>query len=172
MASKTEWNLEEDNVFLRELKKGYGWQLWVAVQFLKEGFAVKVPPLEIRPNHDSIDDYTDHGDIIVLLGSRGAYFECKSRGLYFNSVLDYPHDTAFVDRVNTWRRKATKAVAILLVSRITGKIIVVPASTEKDWLREERFDRVRQYRREYYMAMRNSLRDWADLLAGLHRIGG
>lgn len=160
--------LEDDGLFLRELRKGYGWQLWAALQFLREGFAVMVPKLEIRPDRDSIDDYTDHGDVIVLLGNRRVYFECKSRGLPFNSVLDYPYDTAFVDRVNTWRRKARKPAAVLLVSRITGKIIVVPVSTEKQWLREERFDSVRQYSRDYYLTTKNSLKDWDSLISWLH----
>lgn len=158
--------LEDDAIFLKELQTGHQWQLWVGFQFLKAGLIVQVPSLEIRPTHSEIDCFTDHGDIFVWrhLGDK-LRFECKSRNLSFTGRHDYPFPTAFVDRVNTWKRKTrSKPAAILLVSRVTGAILALGAWTEDRWVIEEKDDSVRGYRRSYYLACRDLFLEWNELI--------
>ena len=165
--------LETDEIFLRELKKGHNWQLWVGYLLLKEGFAVRVSSLATRPDHDSIDLYGDDGDVKVTFPGKTVVLEVKSRNLYFTSIDDYPYQTAFVDRVNTWRRKAdNKPVAICLVSQPTGAIVVVPTSSESSWLVETVRDRVREYDRDYYLVNKICLARWESLLTWLKKQGG
>lgn len=160
--------LESDSVFIQELRKGHSWQLWVAVLFLKEGFIVEVPKLEIRPGRAKINDYTDNGDISIHVNGRRNRFECKSRNLDFNSSEDYPYETALVDRVNTWKRKADKKpLAVILVSQITGNCVVVPVSTEQKWKIETKRDDIRGYEREYFLVEKNDLKNWDDFISWL-----
>ena len=160
--------LEPDSLFIEELKKGHGWQLWVGQLLLKEGFIVEVPTLKVRPDQAEIDAYTDSGDIIVYVNGRKNRFECKSRKLAFNSIEDYPHPSAIVDRVNTWKRKQDrKPHAVILVSQITGKCIVVPVSTEENWTIEVKHDGVRDCDREYFLVEKNDLKSWDDLVSWL-----
>ena len=165
-------NLEVDELFIAELKKGHKWQLWVGLQFLKEGFIVQVPNLKIRKNHDEINKYSDSGDVIVFLNNERYSFECKSRNLEFTNKENYPYDTVFVDRTKTWERKRNnKPLAIIIISQQTGKLVVVSSKTEKYWMIEERIDSVRNYTRSYYMVDKKYLHNW-DFLIDHLRIKG
>jgi hypothetical protein len=166
----TTQTLEPDALFLAELKSGHQWQLWAALQFLKHGLAVQVPELKVRPSQDDINDYTDTGDVIVLLPVRNAIFEVKSRDITFTSSRDYPYTTAFVDRVKTWeRKKDNRPTGILLVSQLTGAIVGVPSNSQARWTIETRHDNVRDYDRDYYMADKSLLYDFDDIVAILKR---
>ena len=162
--------LEDDTIFLKELQVGHQWQLWAGFQFLKRGFIVQVPPLLIRPSREDIDAYSDHGDIFLWRCSGDRLrFECKSRSLSFTGRRDYPFPTAFVDRVETWKRKAnSKPAAILLVSQETGAILAIDAWTESDWVIEEKDDSVRGYRRSYYLVPRSILLEWDELISHIN----
>ena len=157
--------LEPDALFIKELRDGHQWQLWVALQLLKAGLAVEVPELQIRPSQDEINGFTDVGDVIVHLPGRRVVLEVKSRSIVFTGVQDYPYPTAFVDRVNTWQRKQCHRPAeVLLVSQQTGAIIGISAKTEDRWMVENRHDNVREYDRAYYMASKGLLYGFAEIV--------
>ena len=158
--------LEADSIFLQELRASHEWALWAGLQFLKAGFTVQVPPLQVRPNRECLDNYTDHGDLFVWRSPRDRLrFECKSRRIGFTGRHDYPFDTAFVDRVGTWKRK-TKArpAAILLISQETRAIMAIGVWTEGAWIIQTKEDHVRNYTRTYYLAPRSLLLEWHELV--------
>lgn len=161
--------LEADSTFVRELKTGHRWQLWVGYQFLREGFVVRVPPLEIRHDRSQIDEYSDEGDLFISCNSshlNWLRFECKSRDLTFTGRSDYPFTTAFVDRVQTWNRKQkSRPAGILMVSQKTRAILAIGAWTEHEWRVEKKHDSVRNYDRSYYLVDRGHLIDWPDLVS-------
>lgn len=157
-------DLETDAIFLTEVQKGHKWQLWAGFQFLKESFIVQVPPLKLRPTREEIDRYTDEGDLYVWRTFNDRLrLECKSRNISFTNSGDYPFDTAFVERVNTWKRKR-KPAAILLISQITGAIVAIPTWTEPSWFVESANDSVRGYQRYYYMLKTEQLVNWTDFI--------
>lgn len=157
-------DLEDDAIFLAEIKKGHRWQWWAGFQFLKEGFIVQVPVLKLRPTRAEIDGYTDNGDLYIWNNSM-LKLECKSRNISFTNCSNYPFDTAFVERVNTWKRKGKgKPAAILLISQKTGAILTIPTWTEKFWFIKSANDSVRGYIRDYYMLNSNQLVDWKDFI--------
>ena len=162
-------NLENNGIFFKEIREGHRWQLWAGFQFLTEGFIVQVPVLKIRPNRQEIDSYTDEGDIYIWRNNTKEEFlrfECKSRNLSFTTNQDYPFPTAFVDRVNTWRRKAKKVpAAILLISQVTGVILAIPTWTQHKWFIKDAHDSVRGYRRQYYMVQSAHLVNWDTLIS-------
>jgi len=159
--------LESDNIFFEEIKKGHKWQLWVGAKLRERGFEVRVPDLVIRPDRDLINEYTDRGDIFVIVGEKELSIEVKSRSIKFYDKDSYPYPTAFVDRVKTWERKQGNVPAcIILVSQITGGMVAVSTSEEsrKKWFVSEERDTKRDYVRDYYMVEKEELREFEDLV--------
>lgn len=166
-----------DNVFIQKLKEGHQWQLWVAVLFLKEGFAVHVPELRIRPDRSSIDMFRDHGDIFVIIRGksrnrwRRVKFEVKSRNRMFTSPKDYPYDTVYIDRVSAWSSKyadKAKPLGVIIVSEITSDPIVVPVSSQ--WKTEPGiYGWDEKFPTEYYTIPKEQAKSWQELVIALKK---
>ena len=93
------------------------------------------------------------------------YIEVKSRKLGFNSDPDsFPMPTAFVDTVSGWRKKEKLPLAIVLVSQMTGKILVVPVTTSSNWKTIKSFDRKRKIEDLWYTVSKDLLKEYKVFL--------
>jgi hypothetical protein len=162
-------NLESEEIFLNELKKGYSYQLVVGEYLRDRGFNVEVDELKIRGDVSEINNYTDGGDIKIHLSRRTIIVEVKSRNVKFESVGGFPYDTIFVDRVNTWKRKEKdKPHAIIIISQINNNMFVIPVSSEPNWIIESRKDTVRNYVREYYLVKKEHIKSMDEFVEWLN----
>jgi hypothetical protein len=157
--------LEAYPIFRREIIEGHRWQLWAAIGLLRHGMVVSVPKLEIVPEGGDIDRYSDKADLLIHGDDRGVFtapivVECKSRRLRFTTPDSYPYETVFIDRVNTWKRKASHPPEIILfISQSTGKILTLDvARTTKSWVVERNVrDRIRSDPGAHYNHIRDCL---------------
>lgn len=119
--------------FVRDLKEGYAWQLYGKRVLERLGFDVRIDPLRISPDQESVAEYTDRDDLRVQAHSgRWVSIAVKSRKTHFTGPDDYPHPKCIVDShvaVHKWDRVA----AALVVSQFTRNWIVIPMTTRHTW---------------------------------------
>ncbi len=162
--------LESEEIFISELRKGHSYQLVVAKHLRDRGFNVECGELKIRGDVSKINQFTDDGDIKINLTKRRIIVEVKSRNVLFNDCNDFPYDTIFVDRVNTWKRKKKdKPHAIIIISQINNNMFVIPVSGESKWIVETRYDTVRNYTREYYLVKKEDLKSIDEFVVWLNQ---
>ena len=136
--------MENDELFKGELKEGYDYQMLVAIEFLMRNFPVYVPALSIRKTVDDRDQYVNDVDIWVQVGDSWEGIEVKSRRLAFAGPWDFPFQTAMVDTKGGWEAKSKEPIAIVMISKQTKGMAVVPASTKPDWIAKECYDKTRK----------------------------
>ena len=166
-------DLESDDIFFDELKKGYSHQKYVNDYFIDLGFKTQIDELKIRNNRNEINDFSDNGDLFIFTKKGKLRIEVKSRNLSFTGIQDFPYDTILVDRVNTWLRKVCdkkKPHAIIIISQITKKMFVIPISSEKKWFFEEKRDTVRDYDRNYILCNKEDLKSIEEFIVWLKKI--
>lgn len=158
---------ENDELFIRELTEGHQYAHLVADLLTCRGLAVELTPMIVRSSIEARRDFADEYDIKVG-ERRPAIIDVKSRRLRFTGHADYPYPTALVDTVSGWSAKTHRPDAIVLVSRETHGLAVIPTTrTESSWTTVHRFDRVRGIVDCFYEIDRRLLRSFADLVAWL-----
>ena len=153
--------LESDEIFISELKKGYSFQKYVNDYFIEQGFETQFDELKIRKNRNEINDFSDDGDLFILTKKGKLRTEIKSRNLTFEGIADFPYSTILVDRANTWIRKVCdnkKPDVIIIISQITKKMFVIPISSQENWFFENKHDGVRDYDRKYILCKKEDLK--------------
>lgn len=151
-------------LFKNELKEGYKWQLKVAEYLRQFGLEANVPELNIRKSIKDINEYRDLEDIECY----GRIIEVKSRRVDFNSPIDFPYKTIFIDTVNSWNNKTRKPDAYICVSVNTEKMITLPTrNTFQYWTKSKRFDRVRKIKEEFYECVKELWFPIEDLIGAL-----
>jgi len=71
--------------------------------------------------------------------------------------------TAFVDTVSSWGKKENMPLAIVLVSQLTGKMLVIPKSSQDRWKTVDSFDRIRKIKDKWYTIDKSLLKKYEDL---------
>jgi hypothetical protein len=166
---------ENDALFKAELEAGHEAELAVALALLREGLAVQVPVLKIRADRSEIPEYADQADLLILHGATVQRVEVKSRALEFGAdPASYPYPTALVDTKEGWQQKGRHPVAVVLVSQPTrhgmpGARLVVPVSSEPQWVEATVHDRVRDIDLVVLAAPRSCLRRWEEFVGWLKR---
>jgi len=161
---KTE--LESDEIFLRELKKGYKHQLIVAEYLKSKNLKIDVDGLRIRKQKKDIPRFRDEGDLFFINKNNNKIpIEVKSRNINFTSINDFPYNDIFVDMKSCWDRKEKyKPCAIIMISQLTHEMIVVPVSTKNKWIVKTKKDTIRDYIREYYLVDKKHLKSIDDFI--------
>jgi hypothetical protein len=159
--------LASDADFLAALEESHPYVRRVAAVLRSSGLAVTVPPTRVRPNIDVRHDYADGCDLLVERWR----IEVKSRNLDFTGPGDYPFTTAFVNAASTWDRQP-KPAAVILVSRLTLGLAVVPLSTIDQWTRRPIHHGPHDIDYDVLEAPRECLRPIAELIAWLKKCAG
>jgi hypothetical protein len=163
---QSDW-FDNDALFFEELREGHRAAELVADALRERDLHVVVTPLEVRDRVEDRHDFADEHDLLVG-ARRPCRIDVKSRNLKFAGPNDYPYATAFVDTVAGWRQKTHKPVAIVLVSKLTGGMAVIPRSSEEDWRSQPRFDRRRQIEDDFFLVDKRELTAFDALVEWLH----
>ncbi len=154
-------------LFSSELREGHRWAEMIGRRLEECGYPVRVTPLKLRDSIAEIPEYEDEFDIVV--GEDGGpqfVVESKSRRLGFSEdPSSYPYPTAFVDTCSGWDAKVTKPRAIVLVSQLTGAMLVIPVRQSRPrWTVTRTYDRVRGIRDNWYLVPAADLMPMQTLL--------
>lgn len=164
----TAW-FDDDALFVSQLRTGHEFAEYVAERMMREGLAVRVTPIEIRADIEDRHRFADEHDLTVGR-HRELRIDVKSRNLRFTSAADYPYPTALVDTLSGWRAKIRKPSAIVLVSQVTGAMLVIPRSTEPHWAVRRRTDRVRNIDDSFLEVPTSLLKPLDELVTWLETI--
>lgn len=144
---------ENDELFFRELRVGHEWQRLPAVFFALHNFSIEMPALSIRESIDQASTWKDQVDLVV----EGHPIEIKSRNESFTSPESFPYETIIVDTVSGYDAKLVKPLAYIMISRPTGAMLTLRATTPKGWSKAYRFDHVRRIHDEFYLCDRDKI---------------
>jgi hypothetical protein len=156
-------------LFVSQLRTGHEFAEVVAQRLRGRGIAVRVTPMEIRSDIEDRHRFADEHDLTVGR-HRKLWIDVKSRNLRFTGVADYPYPTALVDTLSGWRAKTRKPAAVVIVSQVTGAMVVVPRSTEPSWTVHQRSDRLRGIEDSFLEVARELLRPFEDLAEWIQRV--
>ena len=149
--------------FLAQLRIGYE-QAWLVAERLAEmRLPVRITPMEVR--RDLADRGRFRDEIDLTVGAR--LIDVKSSSRRWMCAAEIPFDPVYVDTVRGWDRKGHKPAAVVLVSQPTGAMVVVPGSTEAEWVVLNTFDTVRGFAEERYACPKRLLRSIEALGAWL-----
>lgn len=153
---------ENDELFHTELKSGHSWAEQVAEALASNKVKCHVKPVEFRKNYKDRKRFENEQDII--LDSMPGCIEVKSRRLSFGpEPSSYPFKTAFVDTQSGWNKKKPKPLAVVLVSRETRDMLVIPVSTSNQWGIQTSFDRVRSIEESWFTVDKRLLKTFGSL---------
>ena len=156
--------MEDEDLFLRELRGGHAWQLLPAAFFALHGLKVEVPQLSIRGDAQDARIWSNSTDILL----NGWPVEIKSRRESFTSAADYPFDTAFVDTVSGYIAKQVKPLAYVIVSRPTGAMLCLSVAKTRAWWEVlAKHDRVRDIDERFYAIDKRCLQPLSVLVEAL-----
>ena len=159
---------ENDTLFFKELKEGHQWQYLPAVFFQLHGLLVEVPELRVRDSIQEACKWKDSVDLIV----NGRLIEVKSRNEHFTSSASFPYHTILVDTVSGYKAKETKPLAYVMISRPTGAMLTLKATSSKGWLIETKYDRIREIHDEFFVSDRANLQTLDCLVAFIKSLHG
>ena len=159
---------DNDDLFLRECAEGHRWERYVAELLRRKGVDAACLKQELRAHVSEAPSYLTDSDVVVTLASgRQLVFEVKSRRVFFNGPRDFPDEDIFVDTVSGWEGKDPKPAAVICISQLTKRVIVLATATQPQWRQERRRDRVRDIETTFYAAPREL---WAPLGALVRRL--
>lgn len=150
------------------------WEAWVGACIARMGLYTRHAPLVLdgKPGASDLavcgDFWGDKDDIWTDV-------EVKSSNLTFNNAADYPKDPVLVCSFNGWQRKrkyfnTPSALDInhLIVSRITGAIVWVPANAEVGF--SETYDNDRGELYKTVTIKKSDLRDFIDFVEQFNEV--
>lgn len=104
----------------------------MASAFLEHGVEAEALRKTCRPTRRDAQRYSDAGDVAIL-GTRWTV-EVKSRRQKFCAdPSSYPFRRVLVDSAHAVRKMGRHTAAIVIVSQLTGAMVVVPMSTRRAW---------------------------------------
>jgi hypothetical protein len=149
-----------DDVFLRELKKGIRWELYVASFFSDLGFDVSSPVEEIGESYGDRFRFRGSVDLFVL----GVPIEVKSRSTRFSCPTDMPWELPFVMTEHDLEEKDPAPALVICVSQPTERMVWVSCDVRDEWVLQDGFDRVRSIHERWWCAPRRLWRSIEELV--------
>lgn len=137
---------ENEDLFRKEVGEGHLWERYVGMFLRLQGLEVELTEQEIR---DHLHNRHKHEGSIDMRVNR-VQVECKSRKVAFTSPLDFPYQDIFVDTVRGWDTK--EPAYTICVSRHTGAMIAISATTKEHWMVKATHDRTRDMDQSFYEA--------------------
>ena len=155
-------------LFVSEATIGQTYAEMVADRLNEAEIKCHATELTFAATDAQIKEYENEQDIVFDM--MPGCLEVKSRRLKFtDSTSSFPYPDAFVDTCSGWDKKQPKPIAVVMVSQLTNKMLTVPSSTEKEWVKKRSFDNVRQITDIWYYVAKSSLKPFDDLVLYLQR---
>lgn len=106
----------------------------------RNGWAVSLPALVLRPKDAPYQDYQDRGDLFATKGDKSLRLEVKySQRANFTGADDYPFPDFFIADADAVERAKGEVAAYFWVSNDTGHAAFVRQETNQHWQRVVRF---------------------------------
>lgn len=146
------------------VEEGYYWQLWLAMRLIQEGLVVQIPQEPLLLNkHENRKLMKDDLDLVVGLNRR-VWLEIKAKDYDIGRFTDGLYG---VERTS-WEQLDEKPLAVVVVSKKTEQVLVIPTSSEPHWILESKvLDKMRNQVIDVYKCPTPHLRSWASLVATL-----
>jgi hypothetical protein len=148
------------------MREGHRYNEIVAMRFRSEGIGCSVPSLELVSTVAEIKRMTDNDKDIIL--DNGKVIEVKSRNRRFTEdPQSFPFDELMVDTVSGYNAKKVKPICYVVVSQITGAMLVIPGHTEQKWRKQKAYDQARGHSDTFLLVHKNSCKTWKALIEHL-----
>lgn len=149
-----------DEVFLRELEKGWKWERFVAGYFASRGIRVEGLKHKARSRYELGFDF--RGSVDMYLG--GLPVEVKSRNVEFRCPDDLPWEELFVMTEHDYDEKDPKPAVVVCVSQVTKAMVWIGCDDRSEWKLKDGFDRIRQIEERWWCAPRRLWRPIQELV--------
>jgi hypothetical protein len=147
MRSKMYDYEKSDPTFIEDLHSSDVW-VWQVARYLRDtgGFHVTIPPLQVRPSADQMNEFSDDGDLLIT-----QRVEVKHRpGIEFSCKDDFPYDSIIVDVSHAWDKAMPKPYLYVILSASGSCGIFILGTTHRHWVKESRWDKGKKREREFY----------------------
>lgn len=146
--------MDSDDDFLRDFDASNRAVNRFAARMRAKGVTLWLPPVSVRPSSDVRAQFSDDGDL--LLQGR---VEHKVRTINFTSRDDYPFPTVIVDEKRIEDGKAGDPVLAYVIENQAGThAAIVYGWTKPKWQTIQRFDRLRDRERTFYVVAKSLVR--------------
>ena len=156
------------DLFVSEATIGQTYAEKVAERLRAAHIVCRATELTFATTDEQIKEYENEQDIVFE--HMDGCLEVKSRRLKFtDNPSSFPYADAFVDTCSGWDKKSPKPFGVVMVSQFTDKMLVVPRSSEGNWVKKSSFDRVRQINDVWYYACKSDMKTFDELCEFLFR---
>jgi len=153
--------MNNDELFIKELKKGKYWESVIVDRFNDEGLPANGTELTL----DKSLMWSDQPDVVVESerGESGElWLEVKSRDIQFSSIEEFPHSTIMLETVSSYDAKHRKPDAVVVISQHTGYAFVIRTSTYGKWRIKLAEDHVRGIEDRFYVIDKKLAEEFDD----------
>lgn len=148
--------------FVSQLSQGHKWAKYVAKKLNELDVACYVNDMEVADTVEGRQKFHNEKDVIFTRMS--GCLEVKSQSCEFTDDPDsWPYRRSIVDTALGWSRKVPKPLATVLVCIHNGSMLVIPSSTQNQWVVEQKYDRYRQITDNFLTIDRSLLRPFSEL---------
>lgn len=160
---KEVWSGNEDR-FKARMEEGYYWQVWLAIRLIQVGLVVQIPQEPIWLNrHEDRKIIKDDFDLVVGL-QRRVWLEIKAKDYDISRFKDGLYG---VERTS-WEQLEEKPLAVVVISKRTEEVLVIPTSSEPHWILESKvMDKMRNQVIDVYKCPIKHLKSWNSLVETL-----
>lgn len=148
--------------FVAQLSQGHKWAQYVATTLTDLEIPCYVNDMEVADTVEGRQKFHNEKDVVFTKMS--GCLEVKSQSCKFtNDPNSWPYKRSIVDTALGWSRKNPRPLATILVCIHNGSMLVIPSSTESQWIVEEKYDRYRQITDNFLTVDPSLLRPFDEL---------
>jgi len=126
--------------FAARLKASIPGVMAITEWLYRNGWAVSLPALVLRPKNAPYQDYQDRGDLFATKDNKACRFEVKySQRANFTDYLNYPFPDFFIADADAVDRAKGEVAAYFWVSNDLTHAAFVRQETNQHWQRVVRF---------------------------------
>lgn len=144
--------------------QGGHWANKVAERLNHAGVQCYAPPITIAKTREERNEMTKHEKDIVFSWTQMPLEVKSSSRIFGDDIMEYPHDTLFVDTVNGYDSKMVPPISYVIVSQQGEGMVCISPKSKPLWEKVKAFDRHREIYDEFYSAPKEVLMPFASLV--------
>lgn len=143
---------EKDPTFVRDLMKSHD-ATWRVARWIqeREECTVKIFPVIVRPDVEDMAEYSDHGDLDIIVDGDAHRTDVKRLGFRFAGAFDYKYPEVMVCNCHVWDKGDPKPHTFILTDTTMKAAVIVRGSSSSSWRIKEFFDSQKGRDRRAYM---------------------
>lgn len=155
-----------DADFERRFKVGKRYEKYVADWLESCGLEVEYSVDDNIIEGRDVDHFTTT-DTDIVVGGKVIEVKSRAKTCTFTSPEDFPFDDCILDTVGGWKKKERKPDYYVVVSQVTGAMVVVDGSTSDEWEQRQVYDRLCGHKNNVFCAAKSLLHPIEWLLSEL-----